>query len=196
MTIARLAVAAGLAAAITLAGCNRGTEGNTASADGNAATSVQPGEQTVAAALAGDGDLARLSEVVRNAGLDELLCGTGPYTLFAPGNDAFAALGNERTNGLKGEAMRPQAITLLRAHIVPGVVTRRDVEAALGRGGDRPIQLRTMAGGTLTFSRDGDAVVVSGADGARGRLVEETLASNGAIQRTDALLVPVDAAGR
>jgi uncharacterized surface protein with fasciclin (FAS1) repeats len=196
MNISRLGLAAGLAAATMLAGCNRGEEGNNAQTGGNDAAAVQPGEQTVAAALAGDGDLARLGEIVRNAGLDTLLGGTGPYTLFAPGNDAFAALGDERTNGLRGEAMRPQAIALLRAHIVPGVVTRRDLEAALERNGARPTQMRTMAGGTLTFSRDGDAIVAAGADGARGRLVEETLASNGAIQRTDALLVPVDGAGR
>ena len=196
MTKARLALAAGLAAATMLAGCKAGADGNNAAASGNAAAAVEPGGQTLAAALAGDGDLARLGEVARNAGFDIMLGGTGPYTLFAPGNHAFAALGDERTNGLKGDALRPQAIALLRAHVVPGVVTRGDIEAALARGGSRPVSMGTMAGRPLTFSRDGDAIVVTGADGARARLVEETLASNGAIQRVDALLVPVETAGR
>ena len=197
MTKARMALAAGLAAATMLAGCNAGgEEGDNALAGGNAAAVTEPGRETVAAALAGDGDLARLGEIVRNAGFDTLLGGTGPYTVFAPGDDAVAALGDARTNGLKGEAMRPQAIALLRAHIVPGVVTRRDIEAALQQRGSRPVTMGTMSGSPLTFSREGDAIVVTGLDGTRARLVEETLASNGAIQRVDALLVPVEAAGR
>ena len=147
------------------------------------------------AALAGDGDLGKLNEIAGNAGLADLLGGTGPYTVFAPDNGAFNALGAQ-ADALKGEAMRPQAIALLRAHIVPGVVTRRDLEAALARGGSRPTQMRTMAGGTLTFTRDGDAIVVASDTGGRGRLVEETLASNGAIERIDGLLVAADAPAR
>ena len=113
--------------------------------------------------------------------------------MFAPDDAAFAALGEGRAEELKGEAMRPQAIALLRAHIVPGVVSRPDLVAALERAGAEPIEMRTMAGGVLRFTREGDAILVSGADGARARLVEETLASNGAVQRVDALLVPAQA---
>jgi uncharacterized surface protein with fasciclin (FAS1) repeats len=186
---------AAAAAAILLAGCNRAVDtgnesANAASAPANA---VEPGSQTIAAALAGDGDLSRLNEIAGSAGLGELLGGTGPFTIFAPDNGAFAALGTERADALKGEAMRPQAIALLRAHIVPGVVSRRDLEAALQRNGTQPTRMRTMAGGQLTFTRDGDAIVVTGEGGGRGRLVEETLASNGAIERVDGLLVPAEA---
>jgi uncharacterized surface protein with fasciclin (FAS1) repeats len=186
------ALAACVAATIMLAGCNRGegTENNV-QANGSA-EAAQPGQETIAAALAGDGDLGRLNEIVRNSGFEEMLGGIGPYTLFAPGNDALARLGDERANALKGEAMRPQAIALLRSHIVPGLVTRRDLEAALARNGAQPTRMRTMAGGTLTFSRDGDAIVVTG-EGTRARLVEETTAANGAIQRIDALLVSMEA---
>ena len=189
---------AAAAAAILLAGCNRAADtGNeTANAAAAPANAVEPGSQTLAAALAGDGDLSRLNEIAGGAGLAELLGGTGPFTIFAPDNGAFESLGAERADALKGEAMRPQAIALLRAHIVPGVVARSDLEAALARGGGRPVQMRNMAGSTLTFTRDGDAIVVTGEGGGRGRLVEETLASNGAIERVDGLLVPAEAPAR
>jgi len=200
MNHSKIGIAA-MSAAILLAGCNRAADtGNQAAAAGNetapAANAVQPGSQTVAAGLAGDGDLRRLNEIVSNAGLADLLGGTGPYTLFAPDNGAFDALGTERADALKGEAMRPQAIALLRAHIVPGVVSRSDLEAAIQRNGTRPTRMRTMAGGQLTFTRDGDAIVIAGEGGSHARLVEETLSSNGAIERVDGLLVPAEAPAR
>jgi uncharacterized surface protein with fasciclin (FAS1) repeats len=194
MNLSRIGLAAATAAAL-LAGCNRAADtGNATAANGSvaAANTVEPGSRTVAASLAGDGDLGTLNAIAGNAGLADLLGGAGPYTVFAPDNGAFNALGAQ-ADALKGEAMRPQAIALLRAHIVPGVVTRSDLEAALQRNGARPTKMRTMAGGTLAFTRDGDAIVVASDTGGRGRLVEETLASNGAIERIDGLLVPVEA---
>jgi uncharacterized surface protein with fasciclin (FAS1) repeats len=189
---------AATAAAILLAGCNPAADTGNVAANGAAApaNAVEAGSQTIAAALAGDGDLGRLNAIAGNAGLAELLGGTGPFTLFAPDNDALTAWGADRADALKGEAMRPQAIALLRAHIVPGVVTRQDLDAALQRNASRPTKMRTMAGGTLTFTRDGDAIVVASDTGGRGRLVEETLASNGAIERVDGLLVPAEAPAR
>jgi uncharacterized surface protein with fasciclin (FAS1) repeats len=194
MKLSHRSAAAAAAAALLAGGC--GTDGGANNvAETNAAAAVEPGSGTVAVAIEADGDLGRTEEIARNAGLLELLGGTGPYTLFAPEDAAFAALGEGRAEELKGEALRPQAVALLRAHIVPGVVSRRDLEAALARGGTEPVQLRTMAGGMLTFSREGDAIVVSSADGVRAGLVEETLVSNGAVQRVDALLVPAQAPG-
>ena len=193
MTLSRWGAAVAAAAALLAGGCDTGGEANNVAEANGAAAAVEPGGGTVAVAIETDGDLGRTEEIARNAGLLELLGGTGPYTLFAPDDAAFAALGEGRADELKGEALRPQAVALLRAHIVPGVISRRDLEAALARGGTEPVEMRTMAGGMLTFTREGDAIVVAGADGARARLVEETLVSNGAVQRVDALLVPAQA---
>ena len=191
MTLSRWGVAAVAAAALLAGGCGT-DEGANNVAEANGAAAVEAGSGTVAVAIEADGDLGRIEEIARNAGLLELLGGTGPYTLFAPDDAAFAAFGEGRAEELGSEAMRPQAVALLRAHIVPGVVARRDFEAAFARAGAEPVEMRTMAGGVLRFSRDGDAIVVTGADGARARLVEETLAANGAVQRVDALLVPME----
>ncbi|WP_426037049.1 fasciclin domain-containing protein [Brevundimonas sp. DC300-4] len=168
---------------LCLAGCGR--DADKAGPDGVAA----PSNQTLAAAIADEGDLDTLEGVVSNGGLSEVLEGKGPYTVFAPVNAALGTAGSE----LAGEAMKAQSAALLRAHIVPGALTRADIEAALARGGADGVQMRTMSDGLLTFSKDGDVIVVTAADGATARLTgAETVVSNGAVQPVDGVLVKAE----
>jgi uncharacterized surface protein with fasciclin (FAS1) repeats len=180
-----------LLACAALAGCSDGPKTGSTAANSTATASADaPAEARLAAVIAGDEQLGRLNRVVGNAGLVDLLNGVGPYTVFAPTNGALEALGAERADALAGEAMRPQAGAMLRAHTVPGTLTRKDLEAAIARANGRPVQMRTMADTMLTFARDGDAIVVSSDQGGRGRVTgQEGLASNGAVQPIDGLLV-------
>lgn len=194
-TLTRAFATAALAA-LMLAGCGRSDDSQDSASNNAAAAAVAP-SGTLAAALDGNNELDTLHDLARNAGLDDVLGGVGPYTLFAPTDAAFEVLGDDRVDGLKGEAMRPQAIALLRAHIVPGLVTKRDLDAALSRTGANPVRMRTMSGGMLTFAREGEAIVVTADGGARARLAgDEATASNGAIHPVDALLVSVEPASR
>jgi uncharacterized surface protein with fasciclin (FAS1) repeats len=144
-------------------------------------------DATLAAALNDDGDLDELESVVRASALDPVLQGVGPYTVFAPTDAAFAAGGGAAE--FTGETQKAEAAALLRAHIVPGALTRADIGAAIDRGG-KGVEMRTMAGGLLTFSREGQAIVVTAPDGAKARLAEdEAVVRNGVIQPVDALLV-------
>ena len=77
----------------------------------------------------------------------------------------------------------------------PGALTRADIASAIDRGAGKGAQMRTMAGGLLTFTKSGEAIVVTAPDGASARLTgEETLASNGVLQPVDGLLVKPTAA--
>jgi uncharacterized surface protein with fasciclin (FAS1) repeats len=173
---------AAAAAMLGLAACGGGDE-KAAAAPGEAAA---PSSRTLAATVSDDGQLGTLERVVANAGLGTVLEGTGPYTVFAPNDAAFTAAGGA---DLGTEAMKAQAAALLRAHIVPGALTRADIEAAIGRGGSGTVEMRTMANTLLTFSKDGDAIVVAGEGGARGRLAgQEAVASNGVVQPVDGVL--------
>lgn len=166
-------------AALSLAACN--SEGGKA---GDTAAATEPSSKTLAATV-GDGELKSLKAVVTNAGLASVLEGKGPYTVFAPVDAAFASAGEFGT-----EALKAQDAALLRAHIVPGALTRSDIESAIASGGSDGAQMRTMADTLLTFSKDGDAILVSAADGAKARLTgTQSLASNGVVQPVDALLV-------
>ena len=115
-----------------------------------------------------------------------VLSGTGPYTVFAPSDAALGAAAGELT----GEAMRAQSAALLRAHIVPGALTRADIGAAIDRKGG-PVEMRNVADGVITFSREGDAIVATAPGGGKARLSgTETIASNGVVQPIDASLAP------
>ena len=173
-------------AVLVLAACGGGDED--ARAGGEAAEQSQPSSQTLAATLQGEDGFGTLRETATNAGLTSVLEGVGPYTVFAPADAAFTAGG--AATDLTDESLRAQSAALLRAHIVPGALTREDIAAAIERDGGGDVQMRTMANTLLTFSRDGEAIVVSAENGARGRLTgEERLASNGVLQPVDALLV-------
>ncbi|KQW78755.1 fasciclin domain-containing protein [Brevundimonas sp. Root1279] len=163
---------------LALAACNSG-DGKTG--DG----ALEPSSKTLSAGL--DGDFKTLDRVIDNAGLEAVLEGKGPYTVLAPSDAAFsAAQGADFT----ADTMKAQGAALVQAHILPGALTRQDIGTAIDRAADGRVQMRTMADGVVTFSRDGETIVVTAADGARARLAgDETLSSNGVIQPVDALLV-------
>lgn len=172
-------------AVLTLAACG----GDDGKSDG----ATEPSSQTLAATLKGDEAFGTLEQVLTNAGLTDVLEGTGPYTVFAPSDAAFTSTGSD--SDFTTEAMRAPAVALLRAHIVPGALTRADIGAAIDGGGTGTIQMRTMADTLLSFTRDGDTIVVTAPDGASAHLTgSEELAKNGVIQPIDALLIKPDPA--
>ena len=167
-------------AALALAACNPADKA--AEVEGAAPA---PSSRDLAATLKAEGDLDSLEAAVAATGLGSVLEGVGPYTVFAPTDAAFEAAGG----ALSDPALKAQNVALIRAHIVPGALTRQDIAAALDRAGSEPVQMRTMADDLLTFTRDGEAIVVTAPDGARARLTgDQAVASNGVIQPVDAVL--------
>lgn len=148
----------------------------------------QPSNRTLTATLDGAGDLAVLDRVVDNAGLGTVLEGKGPYTVLAPSDAAFTA-GAAGTD-FADAAQRAPAAALLRAHILPGALTRTDILTAIEAAGADGAQMRTMADTLLTFTLDGETIVVTAPDGAQARLTgTESAASNGVVQPIDGLLL-------
>ena len=165
---------------MALAGCGEGA----GKADGTGA--AEPSNRTITATLKGDRAFGTLERVLDNAALGDVLAGKGPYTVFAPSDAAFTASAGD----LGDEAMKAQGAAMLRAHIVPGALTRADIEAAIAREGSGEVQMRTMANSLLTFSKEGETLIVMGDNGARARLSgSETVASNGVVQPVDGLLM-------
>ena len=172
--------------ALVLAACNPAPD---KAAEGEGAAAPAPSSRDLAATLKADGDLDTLEAAVAGAGLETVLAGVGPYTVFAPTDAALETAGGP----LSDPALKAQHAALIRAHIVPGALTRQDIAAALDRAGSDKVEMRTMADDLLTFSREGDAIVVAAPDGARARLVgEQEVASNGVIQPVDGVLAKGD----
>ncbi len=175
------AAASGLVAALALAACNPAGDTDKAGGEASAASS-----RNLADSIAANGDLHSLEALVGAAGLETVLEGVGPYTVFAP---ADAALQSAGLTDLAGEETRAQGVALLRAHIVPGALTRRDILAAIDANSSGKVEMRTMADGLLSFSKDGDTVVVTAPGGGTARLSgSETVASNGVLQPIDGVL--------
>lgn len=123
------------------------------------------------------GSFTTLLTAIEAAGLTETLMGDGPYTVFAPTDEAFAAVDEETLNGLLAD---PEALAaVLLYHVVEGAVPAADVvtlESAT-----------TIQGSDVEIVVDGDAVVLNGSSNVVQTDIET---SNGIIHVIDAVLLP------
>jgi uncharacterized surface protein with fasciclin (FAS1) repeats len=131
------------------------------------------------------GSFTTLIAAVKAAGLVETLQGAGPFTVFAPSDDAFARLPKGSLEALLADKAALTAVLTL--HVVPGRVAAADI---LKGGGAAP---RTVNGQTLDIEVRGNAVHVNGAK----VTTADVPASNGVIHVIDTVLLPAAApAGR
>ena len=178
-------------AVLALAGCgDRADKAGAAKSTANAPASAS--NRTLAATLQDDKAHGGLATVLTNSGLRAALDGVGPYTVFAPADSALkGATGADFTD----PAMKAEGAALLRAHIVPGALTRADIIAAVDRSAGKGAQMRTMGGNLLTFTRNGEDLIATTSDGASARITgQESLASNGVLQPLDGMLAKPSAA--
>lgn len=142
-----------------------------------AETAPAAGEDIVALAQ-GNEDLSTLVQAVTAANLVETLQGEGPFTVFAPTNEAFAAVGEQALQELLQPANREQLGSILTYHVVEGELTASQLE-----DGQR---LETVNGETLRVRIDGDRVRVGDAT-----VVQPDVdASNGVVHVIDSVLMP------
>lgn len=129
---------------------------------------------SVADTLARDPQLSTLNGLVQQAGLSEMLRGAGPYTVFAPTNEAFQGVPARTMEELKDPA-RLRAV--LSYHVLP----QRLVAAEVKTG-----NVKTANGAEVGLARAGDFVTVEDAM-AQGH---EVMASNGVVYSIDRVLMP------
>jgi uncharacterized surface protein with fasciclin (FAS1) repeats len=180
-------------AALLVAACQQEGGGNAVATDANATAARPPaakGEQprtSILEALTATADHKTFAEAVRAAGLTETLSGAQPYTLFAPTEAAFGKLPGG-PGGLLAPEAKGRLVALLTGHIVPGTVTAADLGRAIDRGKGNA-RLATVGGSNLSFTRSGDALLVTDAAGGQARIVRaDQLQSNGVIHSVDGVL--------
>ena len=134
-----------------------------------------PAPRTIAATAAATPQLSTLSKLVTEAGLTDTLDAPGPYTVFAPTDEAFKAVPASTMAALaKDKELLKSVLTF---HVVPGKVASADVK-------NGPV--KTAQGGNVTLYRSGtfltvdDAVVTT----------PDIVASNGVIHLVDRVLLP------
>ncbi len=96
----------------------------------------QTANMSIAAYISEDENLTRLAEAISAAGFYDTLNGAGPYTIFAPSNEAFNALGNETVNQLMNES--DNLTMVLQYHVVDGEYTAEEISImAANQTGDQ-----------------------------------------------------------
>lgn len=136
---------------------------------------TSPAPVTVADRLASTPSLSTLNSLVAKAGLTETLQAAGPYTVFAPSNDAFKAVPAATLNELSANPEKLKNV--LSYHVVTGKTLSADVKNS---------NAKTISGAHIALSRAGDFVTVENAAVTEADLT----ASNGVVHIIDTVLLP------
>jgi uncharacterized surface protein with fasciclin (FAS1) repeats len=135
-------------------------------------------------------DHTTLVAAVKAAGLVETLQGKGPFTVFAPTNDAFAKLPKGTVETLLKPENKKTLQTILTYHVVAGKMNAADIAAAIKKGGGKAI-LNTVSGGTLNAWMKGKDLYITDENGKSAKVtIADVNQSNGVIHVIDAVVTP------
>ena len=147
-------------------------------------------DKPIATNAAAAPNLTTLVTAVTQAGLGETLAGPGPFTVFAPTNDAFGKVDKATLDGLMAPAGKANLTKVLTYHVVPGKMTAADLAAKI-KEGNGTAKLKTVAGEELTLTMDGTNVKVAGMGGSSAIVSQaDVMQSNGVVHVVDGVLVP------
>jgi uncharacterized surface protein with fasciclin (FAS1) repeats len=147
------------------------------------ATSVQAAScstkesQDIVAVAANAGSFNTLVAAVKAAGLVETLQGPGPFTVFAPTDEAFGKLPAGTVESLLKPENKQKLIAILTYHVVPGKVMAADVKT---------MQAKTVNGQSLSIEVGKDGATVNNAK----IVTTDIVASNGVIHVIDTVVLP------
>ena len=131
-----------------------------------------------------------LVAAVKAAGLVETLSSEGPFTVFAPTNDAFSKLPEGTVASLLEPANLGTLTSILTYHVVAGKFDAAAVVAAI-KANDGAFEVTTVQGGKLVASLDGANVMLKDENGNMSTVViADVAASNGIIHAIDSVVMP------
>jgi uncharacterized surface protein with fasciclin (FAS1) repeats len=126
---------------------------------------------------ASNGSFNTLTAALKAAGLDEALASGGPYTVFAPTDEAFAALPKEKVEELLKPENRDMLVKILTYHVVPGEQTSKKLKSG---------ETQTLEGAPVEVKVTSSGVTVNDA-----KVVKADIqASNGVIHVIDKVIMP------
>ncbi|SDI12726.1 Uncaracterized surface protein containing fasciclin (FAS1) repeats [Paraburkholderia phenazinium] len=151
---------------------------------------MYPGKDIVDNA-ANSADHTTLVAAVKAAGLVDTLKSPGPFTVFAPTNEAFAALPAGTVDTLVKPENKAMLTSILTYHVIPGRYDFRKLDEAIKAGGGKA-ELKTVNGEPLTFTENGPHnIVVMDAGGHTADIsTYDVTQSNGVIMVVDKVLMP------
>ncbi len=135
-------------------------------------------------------DHTTLVAAVKAAGLVDTLKGPGPFTVFAPTNEAFAKLPAGTVDTLLKPENKDTLTKILTYHVVPGRLTAADLRKQI-RAGHGKAMLKTVQGATLVASMEGQKLVLTDEKGGKAMVtIPNVMQSNGVIHVIDTVVMP------
>lgn len=135
-------------------------------------------------------DHTTLVAAVKAAGLVETLSGKGPFTVFAPVNDAFAKLPAGTVDTLLKPENKATLTKILTYHVVAGKFYAKDVLNAIKKG-NGTAEFTTVSGGKLKAMLEGSNVVLMDEKGGKSTVtIADVKQSNGVIHVIDSVVLP------
>ncbi len=131
-----------------------------------------------------------LVAAVKAAGLVDTLNSPGPFTVFAPTNDAFAKLPAGTVDTLVKPENKDTLTKILTYHVVPGRISSKELMKMIKKGGGTAT-LKTVQGEPLTFTMPSGSIVITDAKGGTANITTaDVFQSNGVIHVIDTVLMP------
>jgi uncharacterized surface protein with fasciclin (FAS1) repeats len=187
ISVILLAGVAAFAVNATFAGLVRSAAGETTAMVGGAP--MYPSKNIVQNAV-NSKDHTTLVAAVKAAGLVQTLEGPGPFTVFAPTNDAFAKLPDGTVATLLKPENKQTLVNVLTYHVVSGRLTTKDLRERIKAGGGKA-ELKTVQGGTLTIEEKNGKFWVIDAKGDTAEItISNVMQSNGVIQVINTVMLP------
>jgi uncharacterized surface protein with fasciclin (FAS1) repeats len=135
-------------------------------------------------------DHTTLVAAVKAAGLVDTLEGPGPFTVFAPTNEAFAKLPAGTVDNLLKPENKDQLTKVLTYHVVPGKINSAELKKMI-KAGHGTAELKTVNGETLKAMMQGGHIVLQDEKGGTATVtIPDVYQSNGVIHVVDAVLLP------
>lgn len=142
-------------------------------------TEASSEQQTLVAIAAGNESFSTLVAAVKAAGLVDALNGDGPFTIFAPTNDAFSKLPAGTVETLLKPENKEKLANILKYHVVSGKVMAKDV---------KPMKVPTLLGKSFEVTVVDGAVMVDNAK----VIKTDIVGKNGVIHVIDSVIIPTD----
>ena len=135
-------------------------------------------------------DHTTLVAAVKAASLVDTLKSAGPFTVFAPTNEAFAKLPAGTVEGLLKPEAKATLAKILTYHVVKGKMDSKEI-AAMMKKGNGTATFKTVAGGTLTATMKGTALTLTDEKGGTSTVtIANVYQKNGVIHVVDSVVMP------
>ena len=146
--------------------------------------------KTIAANASAAPNLTTLVSAVKAAGLVDTLNGAGPFTVFAPTNDAFAKLPAGTVDTLTQPDHKADLTKILTYHVVQGTYDAKKLMKEVKKG-HGSFMLKTVQGEDITVTLDGGMVKLTDAKGGTAMVTTaDVYQSNGVVHVIDTVLMP------